>query len=183
MMRGTLTPFRLRLRNRADARCGSWSQQTSHHPLRRIAGSARCRTGAGMQRVASPSCASRKWAGDVCLFWAEAPTHFQQASLGSRACCIPAPALRLRTCEGGSGCDDLSAGPRSLFHSNRTVRLRGRCVFVPVGRCAAVSCSGSPGTMKSVKKSMAWKKWRRGNRVHMWPEKRNGPQNRERMKS
>jgi hypothetical protein len=38
---------RLRLRNRADARCGSWSQRTSHRALRRFTGSARCRTGFG----------------------------------------------------------------------------------------------------------------------------------------
>ena len=135
-------------------------------------------------RIASgQSYARRKGAGDVCLFSTEAPAPFQQAPLGSRACCIPDPALRLRTCEGGSGCDDLSGGPRSLSIQAEPA-ASGRCVFVICGPLARpFDARAHQVRWISVKKSITWKSWRGGSRVQLWPGKRNGPRHRERMKS
>lgn len=63
---------------------------------------------------------------------------------------VPAP---WDTGEGGSGCDERRT-PRLCSSDQDGVALAGNSF--PVGRCAAGAGSGSPGTMKCVKKTMRY---------------------------
>lgn len=128
-----------------------------------------CATPASVPALQTPPAGSaakgnRPQAADifVCLEAASTEIPGRKRPYGFHRCAAEPPSFLLpplavpapwATGEGGSGCDERRS-PRLCSTDQDGVALAGNSFFV--GRCAAVAGSGSPSTMKSVKKTMCY---------------------------